>query len=130
MAPSTLPAYDYVVVGGGTAGLVVASRLTEDPSTRVLVVEAGSDHSKNPLVLTPGLVAALYGNAEYDWNFSSVPQVSKQAKHSQNNLPTYLLPIAYCLFIAYVTAHLFMIFSYLGMVRASTIADLMILLLL
>ncbi|KAI8182184.1 hypothetical protein K4K51_001215 [Colletotrichum sp. SAR 10_75] len=67
-------AFDYVVVGGGTAGLVVASRLTEDPEVRVLVVEAGSDQSANPLVLTPGLVAGLYGKEEYDWNFTSVPQ--------------------------------------------------------
>ncbi|KAH0444703.1 GMC oxidoreductase [Colletotrichum camelliae] len=67
-------AFDYVIVGGGTAGLVVASRLTADPEVRVLVVEAGSDQSTNPLVLTPGLVAGLYGKEEYDWNFTSVPQ--------------------------------------------------------
>ncbi|KAI8202309.1 hypothetical protein K4K52_006473 [Colletotrichum sp. SAR 10_76] len=67
-------AFNYVIVGGGTAGLVVASRLTEDPEVRVLVVEAGSDQSANPLVLTPGLVAGLYGKEEYDWNFTSVPQ--------------------------------------------------------
>ncbi|KAF4813439.1 Dehydrogenase citC [Colletotrichum siamense] len=67
-------AFDYVIIGGGTAGLVVASRLTEDPEVRVLVVEAGSDQSANPLVLTPGLVAGLYGKEEYDWNFTSVPQ--------------------------------------------------------
>lgn len=36
-----LPSYDYVVVGGGTAGLTVADRLTEDPGTNVLVLEAG-----------------------------------------------------------------------------------------
>lgn len=68
-------AFNYVIVGGGTAGLVVASRLTEDPEVRVLVVEAGSDQSANPLVLTPGLMAGLYGKEEYDWNFTSVPQV-------------------------------------------------------
>ncbi|KAF4900989.1 Dehydrogenase citC [Colletotrichum viniferum] len=67
-------ASNYVIVGGGTAGLVVASRLTEDPEVRVLVVEAGSDQSANPLVLTPGLMAGLYGKEEYDWNFTSVPQ--------------------------------------------------------
>ncbi|KAK2038780.1 alcohol oxidase [Colletotrichum somersetense] len=66
--------FDYIIVGGGTAGLVLASRLSEDDDVRVLVVEAGADKSTDPLVLTPGLVAGLYGKEEYDWNFTSVPQ--------------------------------------------------------
>ncbi|KAL0940557.1 Versicolorin B synthase 2 [Colletotrichum truncatum] len=66
--------FDYIIVGGGTAGLVVASRLSEDSDVRVLVIEAGADQSTNPLVLTPGLVAGVYGKDEYDWNFTSVPQ--------------------------------------------------------
>lgn len=67
--------FDYVIVGGGTAGLTLADRLTEDKDLSVLVLEAGEDHTKDPLVLTPGLVVAQYGKAEYDWNFSSPPQV-------------------------------------------------------
>lgn len=78
--------FDYIVVGGGTAGLTVANRLTEDANVKVLVIEAGKDQSQSPLVLTPGLVAGQYGNPEYDWNFSSTPQVSK---HDMN--PNYLL---------------------------------------
>ncbi|KAH6688520.1 hypothetical protein F5X68DRAFT_168402 [Plectosphaerella plurivora] len=66
--------YDYIVVGGGTAGLVVATRLTEDPDMRVLVVEAGADKSSDPLVLTPALGTSTVGNPEYDWAFRSTPQ--------------------------------------------------------
>lgn len=69
--------FDYIVVGGGTAGLTVANRLSEDANVKVLVIEAGQDHSQNPLALTPGLVAGMYGKPEFDWNFSSTPQVSK-----------------------------------------------------
>lgn len=67
--------YDYIIVGGGTAGLVVASRLSEDADVSVLVIEAGGDKSNDPFVTTPGLMGALYGKDEYDWNILSAPQV-------------------------------------------------------
>lgn len=53
--PKTLKsrAFDYVVVGGGTAGLVVANRLSEDPSISILVIETGPDVQKNDLVDNP-----------------------------------------------------------------------------
>ncbi|KAK9796542.1 putative Glucose-methanol-choline oxidoreductase N-terminal domain-containing protein [Seiridium cardinale] len=66
--------FDYIVVGGGTAGLAVATRLSEDPTITILVIEAGTDNTGDPLVLTPGLVAAQYGQEKYDWNFLSTPQ--------------------------------------------------------
>jgi len=82
-APSTNPVddalakpFDYIIAGGGTAGLVLAARLSEDSDVRVLVIEAGGDRRADPLVLCPGLVAGVYGKDEYDWNFASVPQVS------------------------------------------------------
>ncbi|PHH66772.1 hypothetical protein CDD81_5904 [Ophiocordyceps australis] len=68
--------YDYIIVGGGTAGLVVAARLSEDASKRVVVIEAGGDKSTDPLVLTPNLMTAMYGKQEYDWSFISTPQPS------------------------------------------------------
>lgn len=75
--------FDYIVVGGGTAGLTVASRLSEDPKISVLIVEAGPDNTGDPLVLTPGLVAGQLGRKEYDWNFSSTPQVGDPGQHAR-----------------------------------------------
>ncbi|EIW60104.1 alcohol oxidase [Trametes versicolor FP-101664 SS1] len=66
--------YDYVIVGGGTAGLVVAARLSEDPTITVAVVEAGVHHVNEPLVDTPQFFGRAIGNPAFDWNFQTVPQ--------------------------------------------------------
>lgn len=66
--------YDFVIIGGGTAGLVVASRLSEDPSTSVLVLEAGADLTADPRVNIPIFYAALI-RSDADWKFKSSPQV-------------------------------------------------------
>ncbi|SPQ20995.1 0d69f2b2-7972-48b9-ad5f-b070102e1b4d [Thermothielavioides terrestris] len=65
--------FDYVIVGGGTAGLVVAARLSENPQHRVLVLEAGKDQSADPRVQIPALYDSLK-NTDADWGFSTVPQ--------------------------------------------------------
>ncbi|KAF8540022.1 hypothetical protein BDD12DRAFT_656195, partial [Trichophaea hybrida] len=65
--------YDYIILGGGTAGLTLAARLSADPTLTVGVLEAGELEDSNPLVYTPGLYGvALGGNL--DWGFSTVPQ--------------------------------------------------------
>ncbi|BGP46470.1 hypothetical protein JCM10450v2_002315 [Rhodotorula kratochvilovae] len=70
--------FDYVVVGGGTAGLVIASRLSENSSLTVAVIEAGTDGSEvQDEVLAPAM--AYFGgiaNADspYDWQYATEPQ--------------------------------------------------------
>ncbi|KAI1633638.1 putative GMC oxidoreductase [Biscogniauxia mediterranea] len=65
--------YDFIIVGGGTAGLVLANRLTEDPSQSVLVLEAGSDHSESPRVKAPAFYQTLLAT-DLDWGFRTEPQ--------------------------------------------------------
>ncbi|KAI1082616.1 glucose-methanol-choline oxidoreductase-like protein [Whalleya microplaca] len=65
--------YDFVIIGGGTAGLVLANRLTEDSTIQVLVLEAGEDLTSDPRTKTPLLYPALMGS-DADWNSVSEPQ--------------------------------------------------------
>ena len=67
--------YDFVIIGGGTSGLTVASRLSEDSSIHVLVLEAGGNHLADPRVIIPALCMQARGS-ELDWQFMTVPQVS------------------------------------------------------
>src|SRR5436190_11465223 len=64
--------YDYVIVGGGTAGSVLANRLTEDPDVRVLVLEAGANFVPANVDVAP-LWYTLLGS-EVDWGYETVPQ--------------------------------------------------------
>jgi choline dehydrogenase len=65
-------AFDYVIVGAGSAGCVLAARLSEDPHTRVLLLEAGGrDTAKE--VHIPAAFSKLY-KTEVDWNYSTEPE--------------------------------------------------------
>lgn len=74
MLPPMADSYDIIIVGGGTAGLVLAARLSEDPALQVAIVEAGEDQTANPQVLTPGMWPLL-ANTPVDWAFPTAPQV-------------------------------------------------------
>ena len=64
--------FDYIVVGAGSAGCVVANRLSADPDCRVLLVEAGGEPD-TPLATIPGAAIRMWGT-KLDWAFTTVPQ--------------------------------------------------------
>ncbi|KAF1053835.1 MAG: Alcohol dehydrogenase [acceptor] [Stenotrophomonas maltophilia] len=74
--PQTSPiehAYDYLIVGAGSSGCVLANRLSADPSVRVCLIEAGG-HDNSPRIQNPAGTITLYKSPKYSWNFFSAPQ--------------------------------------------------------
>ncbi len=65
--------FDYVIVGAGTAGCLLAARLAEDPAVRVALIEAGGNEH-HPFISTPALVGAAIASRRFNWHFNTVPQ--------------------------------------------------------
>ncbi|KAJ7242977.1 aryl-alcohol oxidase [Mycena rebaudengoi] len=66
--------YDFVIVGGGTAGNVIANRLTENPDFSVLILEAGVSNIGVLESRVPALPGAIVAPSPYSWNYSTTPQ--------------------------------------------------------
>jgi choline dehydrogenase len=72
---TTAPRYDFVIVGGGSAGSVLANRLSADPSNRVLVLEAGRpDYRWDVFIHMPAALSFPIGSRFYDWRYRSEPE--------------------------------------------------------
>ena len=65
--------YDYVIAGAGSAGCVLANRLSEDPDSRVLILEAGP-RDRNLFIHMPAGVYKVWKNRAINWNYASAPQ--------------------------------------------------------
>lgn len=74
--------YDYIVVGAGSSGCVVASRLSEDPQTRVLLIEAGAS-TDDFWVNTPAGMARLFGSERFNWRFKTAPIATLDGRQVQ-----------------------------------------------
>ncbi|MCJ1313890.1 hypothetical protein MMC25_007570 [Agyrium rufum] len=73
--------FDYIIIGGGTAGLAVAARLSEDPNVTVGVLEAGQAKLGDQGIMCPAAFPTIVGNKEYDWIFKTVPQHDGVSHH-------------------------------------------------
>ncbi|KAK2811191.1 hypothetical protein FQN50_002288 [Emmonsiellopsis sp. PD_5] len=72
-AQYAMNSFDFVVIGGGTCGLAVASRLSELKDISIAVIEAGNDERKNPNVTDPDLFTVAFGT-HIDWGYKSIAQ--------------------------------------------------------
>lgn len=69
-------AHDFVVIGAGSAGAVVAARLSEDPACRVLLLEAGRDH-RHPFVSVPAFMMFSFPRPDMNWHYMAEPDPSR-----------------------------------------------------
>ncbi|MGB5951802.1 MAG: choline dehydrogenase [Ornithinimicrobium sp.] len=73
--PTSAQHFDYIIVGGGSAGSALANRLSNDPDTSVLVLEAGrSDFRIDPFIHMPAALPYPIGSRLYDWKYETEPE--------------------------------------------------------
>ena len=65
--------FDYIIVGAGSSGCVLANRLTEDPDVKVLLLEAGGP-DRDPLIHIPLGVGKMWQHRKHDWGYDTEPE--------------------------------------------------------
>ena len=68
-----MKSYDYIIVGAGSAGCVLANRLTEDPNTQVLLLETGGS-DKSIFIQMPTALSIPMNTSKYAWQFETEPE--------------------------------------------------------
>ncbi|KAL4931456.1 GMC family oxidoreductase [Aspergillus undulatus] len=74
----TQTTFDFIICGGGTAGLTIAARLSENPNVTVGVVEAGKYLINDPLIDTPAAFHQMFETPDYDWCLYTAPQTGNR----------------------------------------------------
>jgi len=69
--------FDFIIIGAGSAGCVLANRLSADAATRVLLLEAGGPDNSDPAITTPGRWVSLIGS-RFDWGYATEPEPGMQ----------------------------------------------------
>ncbi len=70
-------AFDYVIVGAGSAGSALAGRLSEDGRSRVLLLEAGGSDRRLTILIPAASMLWAFGNPRYDWRFTAEPDPTR-----------------------------------------------------
>ncbi len=83
--------FDFIIVGAGTAGCVLAARLSENGKHRVLLLEAGGEDS-SPWIKVPIGYAKLFGDARYNWMYATAPERHSSTMRAAPGIPSITRP--------------------------------------